>query len=152
MSGEAQRPLRRNLYLELQAYLLQIQYPWLYPGHLNPLIHLVDIAFDQPHRESLHHQQLHLWGVGGKHLCCLRVGCACALVRERQGNKPVYVGGKKTTTSKLKTMQLTNLLHWDFGTLCDFVESQLSVIGWTRERHLERKKKKEQVRQLINRD
>lgn len=41
-------------------YLLQIQHAGLHPGHVNPLIHLVNTAFHQPHREGLHHQQLHL--------------------------------------------------------------------------------------------
>ena len=45
------------------VYLLYIQYSWLYPGHLNLLVHLIDVAFDKAHRESLHHQKLHLQGI-----------------------------------------------------------------------------------------
>lgn len=42
------------------THLLQIQDSGLYPGHLHLLIHLVDVAFDQTHGQSFHHQQLHL--------------------------------------------------------------------------------------------
>lgn len=40
--------------------LLQIEHPGLHPGHLHLLIHLINVPFDQTHRQSLHHQELHL--------------------------------------------------------------------------------------------
>lgn len=41
-------------------HLLQIQHAGLHPGHVDAPVHLVDAAFHQPHRQRLHHQQLHL--------------------------------------------------------------------------------------------
>ena len=40
--------------------LLQVQHSGLHPGHLHLLVHLINVTFDQAHRQSLHHQQLHL--------------------------------------------------------------------------------------------
>lgn len=44
----------------LLSDLLQVQDSGLHPGHLHLLVHLIDAAFNQAHRQSLHHQQLHL--------------------------------------------------------------------------------------------
>lgn len=40
--------------------LLQVQHSGLHPGHLHLLVHLVNVPFDQAHRQSLHHKQLNL--------------------------------------------------------------------------------------------
>ncbi|PWA29113.1 hypothetical protein CCH79_00006356, partial [Gambusia affinis] len=46
--------------LRSSSNLLQVQNSGLHPGHLDLLVHLVDVPFDQAHRQRLHHQQLHL--------------------------------------------------------------------------------------------
>lgn len=125
------------------CYLLQIQHSGLHPGHVDPLVHLVNAAFHQTHRERLHHQQLHLCrGAAVSHPEALSGG-----ERDTVSSAVWSLGNRAHRSSKPSGRQLyhwtilsptTYLVHSDFSTFGNFFKSELSVIGRSCESHLKK--------------